>query len=68
MPEIIIKATYLRGRSVFFHQLAKEHDKAGNHPVWEKLTEFAADHVALNLQAQPDYIEGVASAEAFGMS
>ena len=43
MPEIIIKATYLRGRSFFFHQLAKEHDKPGNHPVWEKLTEFAAD-------------------------
>jgi hypothetical protein len=43
MPEIIIKATYLRGRSVFFHQLAKEHDNAGNHPVWEKLTEFAVD-------------------------
>jgi hypothetical protein len=37
------KAMYLRGRSAFFHRLAKDYDEAGRHPVWKKLTEVAVD-------------------------
>jgi hypothetical protein len=39
MAEII----YLRDRSIFFRRLAKNYDEAGQHPVWAKLTEVAAD-------------------------
>jgi hypothetical protein len=39
MPEII----HLRDRSIFFRRLATDCDDAGQHSVWAKLTEIAAD-------------------------
>jgi hypothetical protein len=42
MPEIL----YLRDRSIFFRRLAKDYDEAGQHPVWVKLSEVAADFEA----------------------
>ena len=42
MPEII----YLRDRSIFFRRLAKDYGQAGQHPVYVRLTEVAADFAA----------------------
>jgi hypothetical protein len=46
-------AAYLRDRSANFRRLAKDYDDAGQHPVWAKLTEVAAD-----LEAQAIALEG----------
>jgi hypothetical protein len=48
MPETI----HLRDRSIFFRRLAKDYEEAGQHPVWAKLTEVAAD-----LEAQATALE-----------
>jgi hypothetical protein len=46
-------AAYLRDRSANFRRLAKEYSDAGQHRVWAKLTEVAAD-----LEAQAIALEG----------
>jgi hypothetical protein len=50
-------AAYLRDRSANFRRLAKDYDDAGQHPVWAKLIEVAAD-----LEAQAIALEGARAA------